>query len=120
MLPDGQQPCDPFAGRRHPVTADLPALRPFFHDSARFFTALQPGALGSADDAGEGDDEEDPGGARALLHVLDGAGGAGVVHLRVQMTGGSSPRVSKGLSSNDSLKSLLTRGLLQLVRRSFI
>ncbi len=26
------------------VTADLPALRPFFHDSARFFTALKPGA----------------------------------------------------------------------------
>jgi phospholipid/cholesterol/gamma-HCH transport system substrate-binding protein len=26
------------------VTADLPALRPFFHDSARFFTALRPGA----------------------------------------------------------------------------
>ncbi len=26
------------------VTADLPALRPFFDDSARFFTALKPGA----------------------------------------------------------------------------
>jgi ABC-type transporter Mla subunit MlaD len=26
------------------VTADLPALRPFLHDSARFFTALKPGA----------------------------------------------------------------------------
>jgi ABC-type transporter Mla subunit MlaD len=26
------------------VTADLPQLRPFFHDSARFFTALKPGA----------------------------------------------------------------------------
>jgi ABC-type transporter Mla subunit MlaD len=26
------------------VTADLPALRPFFHDSARFFTAFRPGA----------------------------------------------------------------------------
>jgi virulence factor Mce-like protein len=26
------------------VNADLPALRPFFHDSARFFTALKPGA----------------------------------------------------------------------------
>jgi virulence factor Mce-like protein len=26
------------------VTADLPALRPFFHDSARFFAALKPGA----------------------------------------------------------------------------
>jgi len=26
------------------VTADLPALRPFFRDSARFFTALKPGA----------------------------------------------------------------------------
>ncbi|HEY8809642.1 MAG TPA: MlaD family protein [Solirubrobacterales bacterium] len=26
------------------VTADLPALRPFFHDSGRFFTALKPGA----------------------------------------------------------------------------
>ncbi len=26
------------------VTADLPKLRPFFHDSARFFTALKPGA----------------------------------------------------------------------------
>jgi ABC-type transporter Mla subunit MlaD len=26
------------------ATADLPALRPFFHDSARFFTALKPGA----------------------------------------------------------------------------
>jgi ABC-type transporter Mla subunit MlaD len=26
------------------VTADLPALRPFFRDSARFFTALRPGA----------------------------------------------------------------------------
>jgi virulence factor Mce-like protein len=26
------------------VTEDLPALRPFFHDSARFFTALKPGA----------------------------------------------------------------------------
>ncbi len=26
------------------VTADLPALRPFFHDSARFFTAFEPGA----------------------------------------------------------------------------
>lgn len=25
------------------VTADLPALRPFFHNSARFFTALKPG-----------------------------------------------------------------------------
>jgi ABC-type transporter Mla subunit MlaD len=25
------------------VTADLPALRPFFHDSERFFTALKPG-----------------------------------------------------------------------------
>jgi ABC-type transporter Mla subunit MlaD len=26
------------------VTADLPALRPFFHDSGRFFIALEPGA----------------------------------------------------------------------------
>jgi virulence factor Mce-like protein len=26
------------------VNADLPAVRPFFHDSARFFTALKPGA----------------------------------------------------------------------------
>ncbi len=26
------------------VTADLPALRPFFRDSGRFFTALEPGA----------------------------------------------------------------------------
>jgi phospholipid/cholesterol/gamma-HCH transport system substrate-binding protein len=26
------------------VNADLPQLRPFFHDSARFFTALKPGA----------------------------------------------------------------------------
>ncbi len=26
------------------VTADLPALRPFFHSSERFFTALKPGA----------------------------------------------------------------------------
>ncbi len=26
------------------LTADLPALRPFFRDSARFFTALKPGA----------------------------------------------------------------------------
>ena len=26
------------------VTADLPALRPFFRDTARFFTALKPGA----------------------------------------------------------------------------
>jgi len=26
------------------LTSDLPALRPFFHDSARFFTALKPGA----------------------------------------------------------------------------
>ncbi|HEY1853971.1 MAG TPA: MlaD family protein [Solirubrobacterales bacterium] len=26
------------------VNADLPVLRPFLHDSARFFTALQPGA----------------------------------------------------------------------------
>jgi phospholipid/cholesterol/gamma-HCH transport system substrate-binding protein len=26
------------------VTADLPALRPFFHDAARFFTAFKPGA----------------------------------------------------------------------------
>jgi ABC-type transporter Mla subunit MlaD len=26
------------------VTADLPALRPFLHDTGRFFTALQPGA----------------------------------------------------------------------------
>jgi ABC-type transporter Mla subunit MlaD len=27
------------------VTADLPTLRPFLHDSARFFTALKPGAV---------------------------------------------------------------------------
>jgi ABC-type transporter Mla subunit MlaD len=26
------------------LTADLPALRPFFHDSGRFFTAFEPGA----------------------------------------------------------------------------
>lgn len=26
------------------VTADLPALRPFFHDAGRFFTAFKPGA----------------------------------------------------------------------------
>jgi ABC-type transporter Mla subunit MlaD len=26
------------------VSADLPALRPFFHDAGRFFTALKPGA----------------------------------------------------------------------------
>jgi phospholipid/cholesterol/gamma-HCH transport system substrate-binding protein len=31
------------------VTADLPALRPFFRDSARFFTALRPGAKALAD-----------------------------------------------------------------------
>lgn len=32
------------------VTADLPALRPFFHDAGRFFTAFRPGAkaLGEA------------------------------------------------------------------------
>ncbi len=31
------------------VTADLPALRPFFHDSERFFTALKPGAKALAE-----------------------------------------------------------------------
>jgi ABC-type transporter Mla subunit MlaD len=31
------------------VNADLPALRPFFHDSARFFTALKPGAKALAE-----------------------------------------------------------------------
>ena len=31
------------------ANADLPALRPFFHDSARFFTALQPGARALAE-----------------------------------------------------------------------
>jgi ABC-type transporter Mla subunit MlaD len=31
------------------VTADLPALRPFFHDSARFFTAFKPGAKALAE-----------------------------------------------------------------------
>ncbi len=33
------------------VTADLPAIRPFFRSSARFFTALQPGASAVADTA---------------------------------------------------------------------
>jgi len=31
------------------VNADLPALRPFFHDSARFFTAFKPGAKALAE-----------------------------------------------------------------------
>jgi ABC-type transporter Mla subunit MlaD len=31
------------------VTADLPALRPFFHSSERFFTALRPGAKALAE-----------------------------------------------------------------------
>ncbi len=31
------------------VNADLPAVRPFFRDSARFFTALQPGARALAE-----------------------------------------------------------------------
>ena len=31
------------------VTADLPALRPFFRDSGRFFTALRPGAKALGD-----------------------------------------------------------------------
>ncbi len=31
------------------VTADLPVLRPFFRDSARFFTALKPGAKALAE-----------------------------------------------------------------------
>jgi virulence factor Mce-like protein len=31
------------------ANADLPALRPFFHDSARFFTALKPGAKALAE-----------------------------------------------------------------------
>jgi len=31
------------------ATADLPALRPFLHDSARFFTALRPGAKAMAE-----------------------------------------------------------------------
>ena len=31
------------------VTADLPAVRPFLHDSARFFTALKPGASALAE-----------------------------------------------------------------------
>jgi ABC-type transporter Mla subunit MlaD len=31
------------------VTADLPALRPFLHDSERFFTALKPGAKALAE-----------------------------------------------------------------------
>lgn len=31
------------------VTADLPALRPFLHDSERFFTALRPGAKALAE-----------------------------------------------------------------------
>ncbi len=31
------------------VNADLPVLRPFFHDSARFFTALKPGAKAIAE-----------------------------------------------------------------------
>jgi len=33
------------------VNADLPALRPFFNDSARFFTALKPGAKAIAETA---------------------------------------------------------------------
>jgi virulence factor Mce-like protein len=92
------------------ANADLPQLRPFLHDSARFFTALQPGARALA--------ETSPVIAESLHAGVPALNGSTVVNAQLQPTAEAlvdfqnAPGVFNGLElltdTNNLLKPSLT------------